>query len=162
MSGEVPAVPWLSPVEDRAWRGLRRLDPVVLGAIARDLHADSELSEADYDVLSNLSDADSRRLPFGELEARTGWTSSRLSHQIRRMAGRGLVERVANPDDARSSVVELTDIGWAAIVEAAPHHVRSVRRHVFDALSERQVEQLEEITARLLAHHGSDVDAPAS
>lgn len=154
-------VPWLSPIESRAWRGLRRIDPVVLGAIGRDLHAEAELSEADYDVLTALSETDGRRLPFRELEQRTGWSSSRLSHQVRRMAERGLVERADDPDDGRSSVVALTDDGWRAIADAAPDHVRSVRRHLFDALTREQTQQLAAIAERLLAHHGTGIDGPA-
>ena len=158
MSASTDPVPWLSPTELAAWRGLRRLDPVVLAAISHDLHCDSGLSDADYEILTHVSEAEERRLPFAELERRTRWSSSRLSHQVRRMCERGLLGRAADPEDARSSIVELTDAGWTAIDAAAPLHLRSVRRHLLDALDAEEVEQLAAITARLLAHHAVELD----
>jgi hypothetical protein len=46
----------------------------------------------------------------------------------------------------------LTDKGFAAIEAAAPDHVESVRRHLFDPLSPAQQQQLREISNVLLDH----------
>jgi hypothetical protein len=45
----------------------------------------------------------------------------------------------------------LTDAGYAALVAAAPGHVRAVREHVIDRLSPEQVGQLEQITTAIIA-----------
>ncbi len=148
-------VPWLEPIEDRAWRGLRRIDLLVLGAIARDLHADSQLSEADYQVLTNVSEADDHQVRFRELATRMQWSTSRLSHQLARMERRQLIQRQDHPEDGRGSNVTLTPHGHAIVTEAAPHHVRSVRRHLFDALSPAQVRHLADIAETLTAHHAT-------
>ena len=47
---------WLTAPQERAWRRYRRMRTLLDLQIARDLHRDSGLSEADYDVLSTLSE----------------------------------------------------------------------------------------------------------
>jgi len=102
-------------------------------------------------VLVQLSEhADARLRVVGLAEA-LQWERSRLSHHVTRMAGRGLVEREECADDGRGAFVVLTDAGRAAIERAAPGHVRTVRRLVFDALSEQEVDALAGITAKVLA-----------
>ena len=49
---------WLNTTEERAWRGYRRLFTLLEARLARDLSEDSDLSMADYTVLSNLVEAE--------------------------------------------------------------------------------------------------------
>ncbi|WP_433473643.1 MarR family winged helix-turn-helix transcriptional regulator [Spirillospora sp. CA-142024] len=143
---------WLTPAEDRAWRGYRRLSLLLDQQIARDLAADSGLSEADYDVLSNLSEAPGARMRLTELAGHMRWSPSRLSHHVTRMQRRGLVTRDTSPADGRAAVIVLTDEGLRTIEEAAPHHVESVRRHLIDLLTPAQVEALAALTETVVAH----------
>ncbi len=143
---------WLNDVEDRAWRGLRRVNLLALAAVSRDLQQDSGLSDADYEVLTTLSESGDR-CRFRDLAARTRWSTSRLSHHLDRMEGRGLIGRSPSPDDARGSDVALTANGRATLETAAPHHVRSVRCHIFDHLTKEQVSQLASIVAAISNHH---------
>ena len=136
---------WLNAVEDEAWRGLRRVNLLTLAGITRDLQTDCGLSDSDYDVLSALSESPHDKFRFRELATQIRWSTSRLSHHLARMQQRGLIERHPSEDDARGSDITLTELGRATIEEAAPHHVRSVRRHLFNRLSERQTAQLAEI-----------------
>ena len=80
------------------------------------------------------------------------WSKSRLSHQLARMRQRGLVAREDCADDARGTVIVLTDAGRAAIEAAAPSHVASVRRNFFDLLSAEQLGRLEDFTNTVLQH----------
>ncbi len=144
---------WLNREEDRAWRGVRWTSQAVLGAIAHDLYAESGLSDADYQVLTDVSESAEHRVRFGELASRMGWSTSRLSHHLSRMSDRGLIERRSCGDDGRGSDVLLTPHGDEVIRNAAPDHVESVRRHLFDALDAEQVRHLADITAALRAHH---------
>jgi DNA-binding MarR family transcriptional regulator len=118
---------WLNEPEDRAWRGYRRMRALLDLHLARDLMRDSGLSETDYDVLSNLSEAADRRMRLTELAGLMLWSKSRLSHHITRMRQRGLVDRQECPGDARGSVIVLTKAGLRAIESAAPRR-GSVRR----------------------------------
>lgn len=144
---------WLNGDEDRAWRGIRRVDVVVLAAIRRDLQSEAGLSEADYEVLTHLSESNEDSLRVGELATRLRWSTSRLAHQLTRMETRGLVTRTSRHDDGRGSDVALTDDGRATVEGTAPGHVESVRRHLFDHLSADQVASLADITGTLLAAH---------
>jgi DNA-binding MarR family transcriptional regulator len=150
---------WLTEAEDRAWRGYRRMRTLLDLEIARDLTGEAGLSEADYDVLSNLSETDGHRQRLTELAARMLWSHSRLSHHITRMQQRGLVTREDCAADGRGSFIVLTDDGLRAIEAAAPGHVASVRKHFIDLLTHEQVEMLGAVTSTVvdrLAISGDD------
>jgi DNA-binding MarR family transcriptional regulator len=113
--------------------------------LARDLAADCGLSEADYDVLSTLSEADGGQGRLTGLAERMLWSQSRLSHHIARMQARGLVTRDECASDGRGSVIVLTDNGMQALEAAAPGHVAAVRSHLIDRLSPEQIAALGDI-----------------
>jgi DNA-binding MarR family transcriptional regulator len=104
------------------------------------LQADCELSLSDYDVLVALSERGPLRI--NELGALIGWEQSRLSHQLRRMRGRGLVQRTGDDDDRRGATVAITEAGSAALHTAAPGHVDLVRDVVFDGLTPTQLQAM--------------------
>ena len=137
---------WLDDTEARAWRGYMRMRTLLHAQIVRDLAREAGLSGPDYDVLSNVSEAEGRRARLGDLAARMAWSRSRLSHHITRMEQRGLVTRQDCADDGRGAFVVLTDAGWRAIQAAAPGHVASVRRHFIDLLSREQLDALADIS----------------
>ena len=137
---------WLDDAEARAWRGYMRMRTLLHAQIVRDLAREAGLSGPDYDVLSNVSEAEGRRTRLGDLAARMAWSKSRLSHHITRMEQRGLVTREDCTSDGRGAFVVLTDAGFRAIEAAAPGHVASVRRHFIDLLSRDQLDALAEIT----------------
>ena len=145
-------VRWLDEREQAAWRGLLRMHAQLSARAGRALQRDSGLSDADYGVLVELSEAPDQQLRVFELGSRLQWEKSRLSHHLRRMVARGLVERRGCDTDRRGAFVVLTPAGRAAIVEAAPKHVAEVRRIFVDALTPQQLEQLSEISGRVLAH----------
>jgi DNA-binding MarR family transcriptional regulator len=120
--------------------------------ISRDLARDSGLSEADYDVLSNVSESARQQLRLSDLAAHMLWSKSRLSHHVARMEQRGLVARQASPSDGRGAILTLTEAGGHAIRAAAPAHVESVRRRFIDLLSAEQVEALGDLTETVLDH----------
>ncbi|MDP9069285.1 MAG: MarR family transcriptional regulator [Actinomycetota bacterium] len=148
---------WLTPAEERAWRAYRRMRARLDLQLARDLANDSGLSEADYDVLSTVSEAQGRRMRLKDLAASMLWSSSRLSHHVARMQERGLVVREECASDGRGAVVALTPEGWRTIRAAAPAHVESVRRHLIDLLSPQEIDTLGRIAERVVKHL-SEVD----
>ena len=130
--------------------------------LARDLARDGGLSEADYDVLSSVSEAAGHSMRLGDLAAHMLWSKSRLSHHVARMEQRGLVARRDCASDGRGAVLTLTEAGWQAIRDAAPGHVESVRTHFLDLLTAEQVQALAGITETVLAHLRTLQDVPAS
>jgi DNA-binding MarR family transcriptional regulator len=143
---------WLNTAEARAWLGYRRMRALLDLQITRDLARDSGLSDADYDVLSDLSESAGHMLRLSELAAHMLWSKSRLSHHVTRMQQRGLVARQECPSDGRGAILTLTETGWQAIRDAAPAHVDSVRRNFIDHLSGEQIQMLGDLTEGVLAH----------
>jgi DNA-binding MarR family transcriptional regulator len=141
---------WLDEDEQRAWRGYLAMHAQLANRLHRQLQADSGLSLPDFDVLVALTDREGDRARVGELAATLQWEKSRLSHHLARMQRRGLVAREDCPGDARGAFIVLTDTGRAAIEQAAPAHVATVRDLVFDQLSGEQVAALATITDRVL------------
>ncbi|MGL5830438.1 MAG: MarR family winged helix-turn-helix transcriptional regulator [Angustibacter sp.] len=142
---------WLSAQEGRAWLAFRRMRSRLDLQIARDLTRDTGLSEADYDVLSNLSEAPGDAMRVQELAGLMHWSSSRLAHQVTRMQQRDLVRRENLASDGRGSLIRLTAAGRARLEQAAPLHVASVRKHFIDLLSPAEVTILADVSARVSA-----------
>jgi DNA-binding MarR family transcriptional regulator len=148
----MPKPRWLTAEQERAWRRYRRMRTLLDLELSRDLRRDSGLSDADYDVLTMLSDRPEHALRSRELGSRLKWSTSRLSHQVGRMEQRGLVARSATDDDARGAMVALTDDGWQALLAAAPLHVESVRRNLIDLISPAELRTLDRIAGKVLDH----------
>lgn len=143
---------WLTAREQQTWLAYRQMRTLLDLQLARDLAADSELSEPDYDVLSTLSEAPGSRWRAGDLARRLSWSTSRLTHHTIRMQARGLVERETIADDARGTTLRLTDEGLATLQAAAPPHVESVRKHFMDLLTRDEVETLHAISQKVVTH----------
>lgn len=144
-------VRWLTAREERAWRALQFMQMRLEAALARRLAAESGLSYPDYLVLIALTDAPDGRLRPFELGRVLGWEKSRLSHQVARMADRGLVEKQACPSDRRGAYVAVTAEGRAEITAAAPGHVRAVRALFVDRLTPGELDVVATVAERVLA-----------
>src|SRR3954451_22272253 len=133
---------WLSEQEEHVWRGWVVLNAELNAALQRQMQAEAGLSMSDDEVLVHLTDAPEGRVRVTELATLLQWERSRLSHHVTRMEGRGLVERVDCADDARGAFVAITEAGRSANAQAAPGHVRAVRRLFFDALDPDEAAEL--------------------
>jgi DNA-binding MarR family transcriptional regulator len=138
---------WLTEEQQRIWRAYLTMASRLQTAMHRQLQQDCELSLADYDVLVALSERGPQRMH--ELGEALAWEQSRVSHQLRRMRGRGLVARHGSDDDRRGATVALTDNGRAALRAAAPGHAELVRSVVFDGLSATQLKTFDSVLDRI-------------
>jgi len=145
---------WLSDEEQRMWRRYRDANQLLDLAIERQLQRDAAMSQSDYSVLVSLSEAEGGGLRARDLGAALGWDRSRVSHQVRRMEGRGLVSKNECAEDGRGTVVSLTDEGAQAIGSVAPKHVEKVRELFIDVVDEDEVRLLTEIYERVVARIG--------
>ncbi len=118
--------------------------------LARDLSAHSELSYQDYMVLVALTAQGDGRLRLARLGHELGWEKSRTSHQVTRMAERGLVEKCRSGDDGRGAVVQVSALGRQRIEAAAPSHVDAVRRLFVDRLTRGQLDELAVVARTVL------------
>lgn len=144
---------WLTDEQLHAWQLLVS----VLALLPRELEgplAEHDLTFYEYSVMAGLSDAPDRSLRMSHLAEWSKGSLSRLSHVVSRLEGRGLVQRRPSPADGRVTIAQLTDAGMAAMQVAAPDHVASVRRLVFDVLTDEQVDQLDAICSAITERIG--------
>ncbi|MEV0634636.1 MarR family winged helix-turn-helix transcriptional regulator [Streptomyces sp. NPDC050619] len=141
---------WLTASEQRAWRAFVGVHQKLPRALAHKLQVAGNLSSADYLVLMALTDAPHGRRHFQELAQAVDWERSRMSHHLSRMNKRGLVTREDCPKDARGVHVMVTPAGRAAVEEAAPGHVATVRRLVIDPLSPEELDMLTRLCEGIL------------
>jgi DNA-binding MarR family transcriptional regulator len=74
-----------------------------------------------------------------------------MSHAVARLEDLGWVVRNPCADDKRGSFATLTDEGFAVLERAAHTHVEGVRTHLFDPLTDEEVQQLRTISGKVLA-----------
>jgi DNA-binding MarR family transcriptional regulator len=130
----------LTADQQRTWLAYMRVQLRLTYEMNRQLQADSNLSLPDYDVLNALRYAPGGRTVISELAARIGWERSRLSHHVRRLENRELVECRPAPADRRATEITLTDQGWDEITRASNGHIDLVRRLFFDGLPDEVLE----------------------
>lgn len=111
--------------------------------------AEHGLSSADFTVLVELSEAPGHAVRVRDLGEQIDWESSRLAHQLRRMEGRGLVQRGEHPSDRRGTLVHITDAGASAARRATPGHAGAVRRFFVGLLSDSELELVTLISHRV-------------
>ena len=142
---------WLTAEEQRVWRRWMTLNAQLSATLQRELQDDAGLSTQDYEVLVHLTDNPEGRMRVTDLARLMQWERSRVSHHVTRMERRRLVQRVECAEDGRGAFVVITPQGRAAIEQAAPGHVNTVRRLVFDALSPEEVDSFGAIIEKALA-----------
>jgi DNA-binding MarR family transcriptional regulator len=142
--------PWLDDAQQLAWVRFAAVLELLPRFLDSQLERDEQLSHYDYYSMAMLSQAPRRTMRMTALASMTNATLPRLSRVMNRLEDASYVRREPCPGDRRATNVVLTEEGWAKVVQAAPGHVRNVRRLVIDALEPEQVEQLSAISARLL------------
>ena len=146
---------WLSADEQATWRAFFGACRGFFAAIDAQLQRDTGIPVAYYEILVQLSEAPTRTLRMTQLAEASSSSKSRVSHAVARLEERGWIRRRDCPTDRRGQLAELTEEGYAALVEAAPGHVEQVRRTLFDPLTPEQVEQLGAISQAILAAVGN-------
>ena len=138
------ATAWLTTEEMTAWRTYVETYSDLIAAIEHDL-AEHDLTLGDYQVFVYLSEAPDRSMRMCDLADRLQLSPSGLTRRLDGLVKAGFVTREPSVDDRRVMLATLTPAGFAALEKAAPDHVASVRRHIFDHLDGDQVEALASI-----------------
>ena len=150
------ATRWLTSDEQAAWRSFLAMQKLIRETLERQLQQDAGMPMTYYIILAMLSEAPERTMRMTELAAIAGTSQSQLSHAATRLEESGWIERRRCLDDKRGYLAVLTDDGFAALSEAAPGHVESVRTVLFDALNPEQVGQLKSISDAVTAHSSTN------
>jgi DNA-binding MarR family transcriptional regulator len=141
---------WLTDEQQQAWRGFVEVLVLVPAALEAQLQRDAGLTHMGYIVLLTLAERPDHRLPMSRLAKQVSASLSRLSHVVARLEGQGWVRRERDADDGRVQIAELTDDGYAKLVDSAPGHVETVQQLIFDRLTPAQTRQLAKLSEALL------------
>ncbi|MFT4028984.1 MAG: MarR family winged helix-turn-helix transcriptional regulator [Protaetiibacter sp.] len=131
----------VSPEEWELWRDYFRGGRELVAALDRRMQADAGISHPEYLLMLSLWHAPGHSLRTGELAGELSWEKSRVSHQVSRMASRGLVERRECETDARGVWVSLTPVGSRLLLRATRDHTDAIREWFLELLDgdERRV-----------------------
>jgi DNA-binding MarR family transcriptional regulator len=136
----------VSPVA--AWESLFRAQVAVMRQISSEFPSDV-ISLNEYDVLFTLSLAENRTLRIRELNENVLLTQPSISRLVDRLAARGLVTKLTDPNDGRGTLVALTEEGFALYRDAARIHGRSIASRMSAALSPDELTELARLTGKL-------------
>ena len=140
----------LSGDDLETWSALATVLEWLPSALDAQLQHDSDVTHFEYGLLFALADAPERTLRMAVLASYANSSLSRLSRAVSRLEAKGWVLRRPDPDDGRSTLAVLTDLGLEKERSASPGHVRLVRRLVLDPLTQSQTRQLQAISQRIL------------
>jgi DNA-binding MarR family transcriptional regulator len=142
--GATDATRWLSDEEMAAWRAYVETVVDLNAGLETDL-AVHGLTLGDYQVFVYLSEAERHEMRMCDLAVRLQLSPSGLTRRLDGLVRAGYVERRGSDSDRRVMLAVLTDHGRELLERAAPTHVESVRRRVFDHLEPADVEAMARI-----------------
>jgi DNA-binding MarR family transcriptional regulator len=134
---------------NEAWEALFRAQSTIVQELAaRDAWED--LVPREYGVLYALSTAAPQGLRITELGEDVLLTQPGMSRLVARLEARGLVQRVDDLDDGRACLIRLTPAGVDAQRRIGRVHARHVAEAMTRHLDRRELEQLLELSGRLV------------
>lgn len=146
---------WLNDREMAAWRAYIETYADLSAALERDL-AEHGLTLGDYQVLVYLSEVDDDSMRMCDLADALQLSPSGLTRRLDGLVSSEHVVRRPSPHDGRVMMAVLTDAGRELLTRTAPHHVQSVRRHIFDHLTSEQVDSMASIFDAISAGLAAD------
>ena len=131
-----------------AWESLFRAQVTIMRALAAEFPSEI-ISLNEYDVLFNITRAPGRRLRLKDLNRSVLITQPSVSRLVDRLASRGLVTKIHDPEDGRGTIVAITEEGFELFRRVAYTHVDAITRHVGNSLSDDELRTLTELCDRL-------------
>jgi DNA-binding MarR family transcriptional regulator len=120
----------------------------IWGAIESEL-ASLDITTAQYIVFNSI--AQGRGRTIGDLCRVLGYDSGAMTRLLDRVEKKGLVRRVANPDDRRSYLLELTPES-SALFPQAKRRVEAVFKRLLGGFDEAQASALKAALEQVLAN----------
>jgi len=149
---------WLNGAEMTAWRSYIQTVGDLWTALERDL-SEHGLTLGDYQVLVYLTEAHDDSMRMCDLADVLQLSPSGLTRRLDGLVKTGLVKRSPSTQDGRVMMAVVTGEGRALLESTAPHHVASVRRHIFDHLDAAQIDAMASIFTAIA--HGLAAEQPA-
>ena len=142
---------YLTEEQERLWFGLTETYDALLGALDARMLAEHHMPLSTFEVLLHITHAEDGAISISELAERVRLSPSQVSRIAIDLERKGLVQRQRSATDSRSTEVAVTDAGRAQVQTAAPTYLSTIREHLFDGITERDVKQLARIWDRIEA-----------
>ena len=129
-----------------AWESLFRAQHEVFEELSGDF--DDGLSQAEYDVLLTVTRGADMTARLRDVTSNMLISQPSVSRLVDRMAARGRISKVPDPEDGRGALVRATAQGAAAFRKIASLHGRAIAERM-SLLSDEELAQLRDLTAKL-------------
>jgi DNA-binding MarR family transcriptional regulator len=134
---------------NEAWEALFRAQRTIYGEFERSEEVWGSLAPTEYGVLYALSTAPGP-LRITELCDDVLLSQPGMSRLIARLEGKGLLERVEDPSDARASRVRMTAEGRRTQRQVGAAHAREVGRLMTRGLDRDELTELRDLSLKLV------------
>ncbi|MBW0275676.1 hypothetical protein ATM97_30190 [Nocardia sp. MH4] len=111
-----------------AWAALLQVHAAFVPELDAELRKATGLPLTWYDVLLELDAAGPMRM--SDLGDKVVLSRTRVSRLVAELEADGLLRRETNPDDGRSALVAISDLGRQRFREAAPHYLAGIERRL--------------------------------
>jgi DNA-binding MarR family transcriptional regulator len=145
----------LTTEEAKIWKMFLRTHAALMRTMERDIQREHNISLSWYDVLTQLSLAEGKRMTHTKLGERILVNGGGVTRLVDRMAREGLVVRRRSKNDRRTSFVVLTDQGEKALLESTPRVFESVRQNFLQHLRSDELPTINNFFTRVLGEGDS-------
>jgi DNA-binding MarR family transcriptional regulator len=133
---------------------LVRVETRLYNGIDARLRDEHDVSLGQCEIMRIIAGRDTCRVY--DIAHELGITVGATSKAVDRLEAAGRCRRLANPEDRRSSLLQLTAAGRRVLSAAIPTLEREVRAHVADVLPARDVDRLATALSTLHRHLRTD------
>jgi DNA-binding MarR family transcriptional regulator len=143
----------ISPEEFRAYAALIASSTLLQRAVERNLREQAELTQVQFEILMNLSNAGDSGIRMALLADALIVSRSGLSYQVAQLESRGWITRERSADDERGVVAHITPKGERMRQRVYAGHTDIVRSAFLDVVEPGELstltDALERVAARL-------------
>lgn len=139
----------LSAYEADTWARLWACHMKLPNVLDTQLKRDAGVTYFEFQALLKIGESPNNSRRMTELSEATSMSLSHLSRVVTRLERKGLVARIPDPNDGRSTFAALTPAGERTVDAGLPGHLAEMRRILFDNLSEQEVEVMSGVLARI-------------
>lgn len=143
----------ISPEEFRAYAALIASSTLLQRAVERNLREQAELTQVQFEILMNLSNAGDSGIRMAQLADALIVSRSGLSYQVAQLESRGWITRERSADDERGVVAHITAKGERMRQRVYAGHIDIVRSAFLDVVEPGELstltDALERVAARL-------------
>jgi DNA-binding MarR family transcriptional regulator len=132
----------ISREEFRAYAALIASSTLLQRAVERNLREQAELTQVQFEILMNLSNAGDSGVRMAQLADALIVSRSGLSYQVAQLESRGWISRERSADDERGVVARITPEGERMRQRVYAGHIDIVRRAFLDAVAPAELATL--------------------